>query len=241
MQGVTGREIKRFHNLLEAYVVSGKEDFYNALLKRIKVFLTWPTGDLLGSQVMTALSLSYDALYDKLPDKTRTAMLKCVEKQMKWGLKQWPGKTEARQIDNHFWQMELSGNFCAALATVGESEVAKDMLEYTYELFIARFPNLSTKSGKSKKMRFLAIIQLGDKGNTLLSDTMNKDGNIKLGDILIKAEMDASKSALMTVETPESTLTVYGTDGKCGYTSLKEKGEPTEVVCRNQYPEQIPY
>ena len=221
MQGVTGREIKRFHNLLEAYVVSGKEDFYNALLKRIKVFLTWPTGDLLGSQVMTALSLSYDALYDKLPDKTRTAMLKCVEKQMKWGLKQWPGKTEARQIDNHFWQMELSGNFCAALATVGESEVAKDMLEYTYELFIARFPNLSTKSGKSKKMRFLAIIQLGD--------------------ILIKAEMDASKPALMTVETPESTLTVYGTDGKCGYTSLKEKGEPTEVVCRNQYPEQIPY
>ena len=625
LQGVTGKEVRRFHDLLEAYVISGKEVYYNALLKRIEVFLTWPTGDLLGSQVMTALSLSYDALYDKLPDKTRTAMLKCVEKQMKWGLKQWPGKTEARQIDNHFWQMELSGNFCAALATVGESEVAKDMLEYTYELFIARFPNLSTKSGggwaegmgyfnvnkscvvdmavwlkkigkfnvfqmpwyrnlsdyytyfapvgsqvagfgdmhdrikngtgqglpatlilanecgypsanyrlyaqaktqkdpqkylnaveswyqlvnnvhldwdgmnmpdslpndkvfydtglaamhssikdsenatsvyfrsspfgakghmhanqnsfniarkgervfystgyytsfadphsmtsyrhtrayntilingcgqafghegygfvkrflsgkdlayvcgdataayhptvdkqflgmnassgvketpefgfgdaklklferhlvflrpdvvvvydvlesaqecdwtfllhtmknqkpvvendalrvvtekntacvnvfgsqpmdvsytdqffspaidfkkkykevpnqyhisyktpgKSKKMRFFAIIQLGDKGNTLLSATMNKDGNIKLGDILIKAEMDASKSALMTVETPESTLTVYGTDGKCGYTSLKEKGEPTEVVCRNQYPEQIPY
>ena len=146
LQGVTGTEIKRFHDLLEAYVLSGNSDFYYALLKRIEVLLTWPTDDLLGSQVMTALSLSYDALYDELPVKVRADMLKCVEKQMKWGLARWPGKTEARQIDNHFWQMELSGNFCAALATVGESEVAKQMLEYTYELFIARFPNLSTKS-----------------------------------------------------------------------------------------------
>lgn len=93
--------------------------------------------------------------------------------------------------------------------------------------------------GKSKKMRFFAIIQLGDKGSQLVPAAMDKDGNVKLGDILIKAEMDADKPALMTVETPESTLTAYGTNGKCGYTSLQEKGEPTEVVCRNQYPEQM--
>ena len=146
LQGVTGKELSRFHALLEAYVLSGGRDFYRALLNRIEVLLTWPTNDLLGSGVMTALSLGYDILYEELPMNIRTSMLKCVEKQMEWGLARWSGKTEARQVDNHFWQMELSGNFCAALATVGESEVAKQMLEYTYELFIARFPNLSTKS-----------------------------------------------------------------------------------------------
>ena len=43
--------------------------------------------------------------------------------------------------------MELAGNFTAALATLGELESATEMLDYTYGLFIARFPNLATQDG----------------------------------------------------------------------------------------------
>ena len=145
LSGVTGEEIRYFHDALQGYVLTGEKTLFENLQARIKVLLTWPTHDLLGSQVLTALSLSYDVMYDSLPDTLKGQMLRCIEGQMNKGLKNWPGRIETRQVENHFWQMEISGNFSAALATVHDSEVAKDMLEYTYELFIARFPNLSTK------------------------------------------------------------------------------------------------
>lgn len=43
--------------------------------------------------------------------------------------------------------MELAGNFIAALATVHDLPSSREMLEYTYGLFLARFPNLSTRDG----------------------------------------------------------------------------------------------
>lgn len=145
LQGVFGKEIKRFHEALQAYVLTGQKDLFENLLQRIQVLLTWPTNDLLGSQVLTALSMSYDVLYDELSLDIKTLIIQCIEKQMRVGLKRWPGLIESRQVENHFWQTEVAGNFSAALATIHDSEVAKDMLKYTYELYIARFPNLSTK------------------------------------------------------------------------------------------------
>lgn len=142
---VTSIEVKRFHDVLQAYVLSGKKELLTNLFDRIHILLTWPTHDLLGSQVLTALSMGYDVLYDVLPLSVKSRMLECIERQMRIGLERWPGRVEARQVDNHFWQMELAGNFSAALATIHDSKIAMDMLEYTYELFIARFPNLSTK------------------------------------------------------------------------------------------------
>ena len=51
-------------------------------------------------------------------------------------------------MENHFWQMELSAlNFTAALATLHDLPASRPMLEYTYELFLARFPNLATQEG----------------------------------------------------------------------------------------------
>lgn len=146
LQKISSLEINYFHEALQAYILSGKKELFDNLVSRINVLLTWPTNDLLGSQVLTALSVGYDALYNELSSGLRSRMIQCINKQLCKGLADWPGKVEARQVDNHFWQMELAGNFSAALATIHDSEFAKDMLEYTYELFIARFPNLSTKS-----------------------------------------------------------------------------------------------
>jgi hypothetical protein len=140
-------EVRLFHNLLEAYVLSGDRELREVLLKRIAVMLKWPTSDLLGSQVLTALSTGYDVLCQGLPAETRASMLAVVDQQLRKGLAAWPGKIEGRQVENHFWQMELAGNFTAALATVHDLEASRQMLEYTYELFLARFPNLATPDG----------------------------------------------------------------------------------------------
>ncbi|VGO22329.1 DUF4962 domain-containing protein [Pontiella sulfatireligans] len=144
---VSNNEVLRFHSLVDAYVLTGDAAMREALLTRIDVLLTWPTDDLLGSKVLTCLSKAYDALYSTIPPQVRKRMLAVIAGQLEHGLKAWPGDKEGRQVENHFWQMELAGNFTAALATVHDLEPANEMLEYTYELFLARFPNLAASDG----------------------------------------------------------------------------------------------
>lgn len=141
----TGKEVGYFNNVLQGYVLTGDKALLDNMLERLEVLLTWPTNDLLGSGVLTALSMSYDILYDELSAEMKQRMLERIEQQMKRALGNWSGSIETRQVENHFWQMEVAGNFSAALATVHDLDIAEDMLEYLYELFFARFPNLSEK------------------------------------------------------------------------------------------------
>lgn len=141
------KQISIYHDLLEAYTLSGNKAMLQALIERTDVLLKWPTDDLIGSRTLSALATGYDILYNSLSAGTKEAILKVVKNQIQHGLKIWPGLIEARQVENHFWQMELAGNFIAALATVNDLPASNEMLEYTYELFIARFPNLATQEG----------------------------------------------------------------------------------------------
>ncbi|MBL0745800.1 DUF4962 domain-containing protein [Chryseolinea lacunae] len=144
---LTGKEVGRFTKILEGYVLSGDKDMLASLLKRMMVLLQWPTNDLLGSQVLTSLAMGYDALVNELSKPVKQQLLNVIENRLSVGLKNWQGDIETRQVENHFWQMEIAGNFIASLATVDELPVSKQMLEYTYGLFLARFPNLSTQQG----------------------------------------------------------------------------------------------
>lgn len=140
-------EVDKFRSLLEGYTLTGDKEMLGALNKRLEILLGWPTDDLLGSRVLTALTLAFDMMYDDLSPEMKKQILNVADMQFKKGLSKWTGYTEARQVENHFWQMELAGNFTAALATLNHLASASDMLEYTYELFIARFPNLAGHDG----------------------------------------------------------------------------------------------
>ncbi|MCU0917958.1 MAG: DUF4962 domain-containing protein [Planctomycetes bacterium] len=129
-------EVRLFHALVDAYVLSGDPEMLEALHRRIDVLLRWPTDNLFGSQVLTALAKAYDALYHELSPEDRARILAVVEKQLRKGLWAWPGNIEGRQVENHFWQVELASNFAAALATVHDLAASREMLEYTYELFL---------------------------------------------------------------------------------------------------------
>ena len=142
-----GKEIRLVNDLVDAYTLGGEATMREALSKRLDVLLKWPTDDLLGSQVLTALARSYDALGQELPPDTRARLLIAIDERLQKGLADWPGNIEGRQVENHFWQMELSANFTAALATVHDLPASRPMLEYTYGLFLARFPNLATQEG----------------------------------------------------------------------------------------------
>jgi hypothetical protein len=147
LERMAGHEIARVNDLVEACTLSDDSSLHGALAKRLDVLLNWPTNDLLGSQVLTALARSYDAIGPELPPDTRTRLLAAIDKQLRKDLSAWPGNIEGRQVENHFWQMELSANFTAALVTLHELPASRQMLEYTYELYLARFPNLATQDG----------------------------------------------------------------------------------------------
>ena len=142
-----GQEIRLLHQLIDAHVLAASAEMLAAARTRLEVALGWPTDDLLGSQVLTVLAKAFDALHDDLSADLRARLLAVLDRQFRRGLASWPGRIEGRQVENHFWQMELAGNFIAALATVHELPASREMLEYTYELFLARFPNLATRDG----------------------------------------------------------------------------------------------
>lgn len=144
---VVNKEIGYFWDLLHGYVLSKDERMMQAMLDRMEILFTWPTDDLAGSHLLGLLSMSYDVLYDSLPEDAKQRILQIVDKRLQIGLKAWPGVIEARHVENHFWQAVIAGNFKAALATAHHLESAKQMLAYTYELYVARFPNLGTPEG----------------------------------------------------------------------------------------------
>lgn len=141
------REVDRYNKLLQGYVLSADRGMMDGILSRTEALLGYPTDDLLGSNVLNALAMGFDLLYDELPAATKARILEAVDAQFKEGLKKWVGRVEGRHVENHFWQMEIAGNFRAALATLHHIDSAEEMLKYTYELFIARFPNLATPDG----------------------------------------------------------------------------------------------
>ncbi|HSI32059.1 MAG: DUF4962 domain-containing protein [Phycisphaerae bacterium] len=142
-----GRETRLVNDLVDACTLVDDAPMRAALVRRLDVLLKWPTDDLLGSQVLTALTRAYDAVGAQLPADTRARILSAIDTRLRTGLSAWPGNIEGRQVENHFWQMELAANFTAALATLHDLPASREMLEYTYGLFLARFPNLATQDG----------------------------------------------------------------------------------------------
>lgn len=173
-----GKELDIYQNLLEAYVLSGNKEMLEKIKERMNILLTWPTNDLLGAKVMIALAKGYDILYTNLSGKEKDNLLNVIAKQLKHGLNDWPGLIEARHVENHFWQMELAGNFIAALATAHDLPESRAMLEYTYELFLARFPNLATQEGGwSEGIGYFGVNKLAMVDMALL---MKKIGNVNV-------------------------------------------------------------
>ncbi|MFD0894000.1 DUF4962 domain-containing protein [Luteolibacter ambystomatis] len=147
VSGLASKEAGALTSLVDAYLLCGDPAMKEGILKRIDVVSGWPTDDLLGSGVLTSLSRAYDGMHAELPEGVRTKILAVIDRQLKSKLSAWPGNIEGRQVENHFWQAELAANFCAGVATFHELESSRKMVEYTYELFLARFPNLATQDG----------------------------------------------------------------------------------------------
>ncbi len=136
------RQVRTLTDLATAYVVTGEEKYYEMGKRRIEQSLDIKT---INTSMEVAdrcryLALAYDSFYHRLDPELKQRMLERIkehlEKQYAW----WPGDKESLFLENHFWQVELSGFFITALATVADCPENLKYLDYAYGIFLARAP-----------------------------------------------------------------------------------------------------
>ncbi len=125
----------------EAYLVTGDIKYYHAVEKRIEQHLAAPrTDNMEWPDRVRYFALAYDTFYQCLNPELKSRMLDAIheylEKQYSW----WPGDKESLFLENHFWQVQVSGFFIAALATVADRPENIKYLEYAYGIFLTRAP-----------------------------------------------------------------------------------------------------
>ena len=135
-------------DLCKAYLVTGDKSYYHAAEKRIREMLKWDhSSGMEGADLNRQFAQAYDTFYNLLPADLKKKFLKINSDFLKKYFDRWPGRVEAKQIDNHFWQKELSGFFETALATVADLPENEKYLEYAYDAFIARSPVVGGNDG----------------------------------------------------------------------------------------------
>ncbi len=82
-----------------------------------------------------------------MPEDLREQIFNQGKEVLNRNFKSWSGNVENRQIENHFWQVELALTFYTALIMSKERPEVKQFLNYAYELYIARSPVLGGKDG----------------------------------------------------------------------------------------------
>jgi len=134
-------ERRKFYALVRAYLISGQDKYRDVAIKRLELMLAQKVKKgMAASHVMRSIAIAYDSLNSGLSRDLKQRILAQIKPYLESHYEQWSGKTENRQIENHFWQMEMSALFDVALATIHELPENEKYLDYTYGIFMARSP-----------------------------------------------------------------------------------------------------
>jgi len=134
-------ERRKFYALVQAYLISGQDKYRDVAIERLELMMTQKVkGEMAVSHVMRSIAIAYDSLNSGLSSDLKQQILAKIKPYLEKRYNKWSGKTENRQIENHFWQMEMSALFDVALATIHELPENEKYLDYTYGIFMARSP-----------------------------------------------------------------------------------------------------
>ena len=143
-----GPEVKTLPALTRAYLVTGDDKFRVMAEKRIDQCLGVTLKDLMAeAERLRFVAEAYDTFHDSLDKELKHRMLAAIRKFLAEQYAWWPGNREAILIENHFWQLQISGFFLMALATVADMPENMEYLNYAYDLFLARVPTAGGNDG----------------------------------------------------------------------------------------------
>ena len=141
-------QLKYLKNLIQAYLISGEAKYRDTAIKRLDNIVSWHVKDeMMLSNLMRTVAIGYDSLYANLTSEQKQKITEKIEPYLEKRYNKWSGRVENRQIENHFWQMEMSAFFDVALATAGEFKNSEKYLGYGYGVFMARSPVVGGNDG----------------------------------------------------------------------------------------------
>ncbi|WDE96471.1 DUF4962 domain-containing protein [Lentisphaera profundi] len=141
-------ELAHLNNLMKAYLLTQDKSFEVGATKRLKNLLNWKdTEGMMLSNIMRVMANYYDCFHNTSPATLKAQILLEIQPYLEHHYLRWCGHIENRQIENHFWQMELSAFFQVALATVQDVPENRKYLDYAYNVFLVRSPVLGGNDG----------------------------------------------------------------------------------------------
>lgn len=144
---IFNQELQKLRDLNYAYLISDNQKYFAAAEKRISAFIAYKNRGMAQAEAMKLLAESYDTFNKLIPATMKEEILGLITPYLESQYRNWVGQVECKQIDNHFWQMEISGFFKTALATVADRPEHRKYLEYAYGAFLARVPVVGGNDG----------------------------------------------------------------------------------------------
>lgn len=149
---IVDREEANIDALIRAYVVTKNRPYCEAAMKRVEEMITWKhtpyfVGDFNSATLLSICSMAYDAFFHELPDEQKVLLLKEIKDNGAGIFNGFANHLENHIADNHNWQMNLRIFTMAAFAVYGELPEAEQWTNYSYNLWLARFPGLNTDGG----------------------------------------------------------------------------------------------
>ncbi len=137
----------------KAYLLTGDPKYVAPAIRYGMEVASWdPDGlselsDFGDARCMLGMALVFDTFYGQLNAGQKTKLLKNIETRAQRFYESWANNIDAKVLSNHVWQYILDYFFSTAVALYGESDHARDWLDYAYELWLARAPVLGGKDG----------------------------------------------------------------------------------------------
>jgi len=145
---IVDKEEANIETLIRAFVLTKNDIYAKAAIQRLSEMITWKStpylvGDFNQATLLSLCSMAYDSFYSILSENEKELLLKEIKENGSAIFKHFNNRLENHIADNHNWQMNLRIFSMAAYAVYGELSEAEVWADYSYNLWLARFPGLN--------------------------------------------------------------------------------------------------
>ena len=145
---IVDKEEANIETLIRAFVLTKNDIYAKAAIQRLNEMITWKStpylvGDFNQATLLSLCSMAYDSFYSILSENEKELLLKEIKENGSAIFKHFNNRLENHIADNHNWQMNLRIFSMAAYAVYGELSQAEVWADYSYNLWLARFPGLN--------------------------------------------------------------------------------------------------
>ncbi len=145
---IVDREEANIEVLIRAYVLTKNPTYAQSAILRLKEMVTWKetpyfVGDFNQATLLSLSTMAYDSFYAILNESEKQMLMNEIKASGTAIFKHFNNRLENHIADNHNWQMNLRIFSLAAYAVYDELPEASVWADYSYNLWLARFPGLN--------------------------------------------------------------------------------------------------